>query len=45
MPTIKVSEQLKQKLNKIGGDLATRNGKRRTYEEVIQELIKTWERK
>jgi hypothetical protein len=43
VPTIKVSDQIKEKLNKIGGDLAAKNGKRRTYEEVIEELIRAWE--
>jgi predicted transcriptional regulator len=45
MPTIKVSDEIKQKLNQIGGQLASKNGKRRTYEETIEELIRAWLKK
>lgn len=45
MTTIQVSSELKSRLDKIGGQLQSKNGARRTYEEILWELIKTWERK
>jgi predicted transcriptional regulator len=45
MTTIQVSSELKSRLDKIGGELQSGNGKRRTYEEIIEELIRCWEKK
>lgn len=44
MTTIQVTPQLKKQLDQIGGKLQSRNGQRRTYEQIIQELIRVWEK-
>lgn len=43
--TIQVNDELKQILDQIGGQMASKNGERRTYEDIIEELIRAWLKK
>ena len=43
--SIQVYESTKRELTKIKGELESKNGKTRSLDEVIMELIKFWRQK
>lgn len=42
MTTIHISEETHLELKKIKGTFLAANGKERSFDEIIQKLIKTW---
>jgi len=44
MKTLKIDENTHQELTKIMARLSLKDGKKRTYSEVIDELINAWEK-
>jgi predicted CopG family antitoxin len=44
MPTIHVSSETHTELNKIKGELLAKNGRERSFDEVIAELIACWKK-
>jgi len=45
MTTIHISEETHRELRKIKGELMASNGKERSFDDVILELIKHWKEK
>jgi len=45
MTTIQVSEETHVELNKIKGSMQAENGKERSFDEIIKELIAFWKEK
>jgi len=45
MTTIHISEQTHKELKKIKGELMAKNGKERSFDDVVLELIKFWKEK
>ena len=43
MKTIRIDDTTHKKLTKIMGELTTRNGDSKSYNDTIEELIKLWE--
>ncbi|MEM3616465.1 MAG: hypothetical protein QXM65_07800 [Candidatus Bathyarchaeia archaeon] len=44
MPTIHVSEETHTELRKVKGELLAKNGRDRSFDEVIAELIACWKK-
>jgi len=44
MTTIHISEETHLELNKIKGAMLAENGKERTFDEIIKELIVIWKK-
>jgi predicted CopG family antitoxin len=42
LTTIKISEETHVELNKIKGSLLAKDGKERSFDDVIRELIACW---
>jgi len=45
MTTIHISEQTHKELKKIKGELMAKNGKERSFDDVVLELIRFWKEK
>jgi len=45
MTTIHISEETHKELKKIKGELMAKNGRERSFDEVVLELIKFWREK
>jgi len=45
MKTLKISDSIHEELTRIKGQLIARNGKVKSYDETIAELIKFWKEK
>jgi len=45
MTTIHISEETHKELKKIKGSLMATNGKERSFDEIISELVEFWKEK
>jgi len=45
MTTIQISKETHMELNKIKGTMLAKNGKERSFDEIIKELITFWKEK
>ena len=45
MKTIRIEDQTHIELSKVKGELTIRNGKTKSYDETIKELILVWKKR